>query len=118
MGASFDDALSDVAGEPALDADGRRRHRAEAHFAAAVAALESLGFTSAVRKEQRPARRITALGVDIDLDTRRVKLTDSKRRKYAERTREILAEATVEREALLSLLGRMGFAASFYPRGR
>ena len=117
LGASFDDDVSDAAGAPVF-VDGSRLRRADAHFDCAVAALESLGFTSALLKEQRPAWGITSLGVDLSVDTRTVKLTDSKRKKYAKRIRAVLAEASTSHEDLVALLGRLGFACCFYPRGR
>ena len=117
LGASFDDDVSDASGAP-IFVGGLRLRRADAHFDCAVAALESLGFTSALLKEQRPAGSITSLGVDLSLVTRTVKLTDSKRKKYAKRIREMLAEASTSHEELLALLGRLGFASCFYPRGR
>ena len=117
LGASFDDLVSDASGAPVF-VDGLRLRRADAHFDCAIAALESLGFVSAVLKEQRPSMRITSLGVDLSLETRTVKLTDSKRKKYAKRIREMLEGASTSHEELLALLGRLGFASCFFPRGR
>lgn len=69
-------------------------------------------------KEQPPCELVTLLGVDIDLMARRLRLTPRKRRDYAVQAEALAARQSCSRDELLVLLGKLGFAALCYPRGR
>jgi len=112
---SIDDELYDVHGVPWMR-DGVQVRRADAHFEALRASIMSFGLETA--KEQPPCLRVELLGVEIDLELRRMRLTDGKRAKYEELASEMAGSKTCELHAYISLLGKLNFAATCYPRGR
>ena len=117
-GVSFDDALIDASGEPVMR-QGVPLTRAVAHFEAALRVLTSLGHASTVGKEQPPARKIDSLGCEVDLDGYRLRLLPLKRKSYAAAVGKLLDGGEVcSRNELLSVLGKLSFAASCYPVGR
>ena len=115
--ASISDELYDRQFNP-LMRDGVHVRRAQLHFEAACAALREVGHTSELSKEQPPSLRLQTLGVEIDLQAGRMRLLDSKRVRYAERVRRLLVGTICTRHELVSLLGRLSFAAGCYPVGR
>ena len=112
---SVDDPLYDESGEPVLR-EGRHVRRAEAHFEAFQSSLSRLGLETA--KEQPPAKLVTLLGVEIDLVQRRMRLASGKRESYAKQAEAIAASGGADRDEFISLLGKLNFAATCYPRGR
>ena len=112
---SVDDAVFDSSGEPVMR-NGVQLNRARAHFEILKASLAEMGLETT--KEQPPSSVLTLLGVEINLDTGRMRVSEDKRAKYAERASEIAALTVVDRDEFLGLLGRLNFAATFYPRGR
>jgi hypothetical protein len=118
MGSSADDLLFSASGEPVLRADGEQMRRAEAHFVAARAELERLGWASEASKEQGPRERLDALGADLDLASWRLRLTAAKRARYAAHAREVAACGRCERRGYMRLLGRLTSALQCYPIGR
>ena len=83
-GASVADLLYSADGAPLLR-EGVQLRRSTLHFEAAVGVLERFGFSSNPSKEQPPSRKIETLGVEIDLDMQRMRVTDQKRAKYSAR---------------------------------
>ena len=118
LGGSIDDALYDIDGAPVLNESGEHVRRATAHFEALRATLLRYGHRSAPDKEQPPSTQLIALGVCVDVQLDRLFLTEAKRSRYTEAIDEVCRSATVDRQALLRLLGRLQFAASCYPAGR
>ena len=112
---SIDDAVFDSSGAPVMR-HGVQLTRAWAHFEILKASLAEMGLETT--KEQPPSSVLTLLGVEINLDTRRMRVSDDKRVKYAERASTVAALTVVGRDEFLGLLGRLNFAATFYPRGR
>ncbi|KOO34047.1 hypothetical protein Ctob_016341 [Chrysochromulina tobinii] len=112
---SIDDDVFDSSGAPVMR-NGVQLTRAWAHFEILKASLAEMGLETT--KEQPPSSVLTLLGVEINLDTRRMRVSDDKRVKYAERARTVAALTVVGRDEFLGLLGRLNFAATFYPRGR
>ena len=119
-GASADDLLFDLVGQPVMGADGRQLRWAQAHFDAARAVLERYGWRSAPGKEQPPSATVEALGVEVDVDAWRLRLTQAKRERYAAQARIIcaFADQPCERVVFEQLLGRLQFAAQCFPVGR
>ena len=113
--ASIDDALYEADGSPVLR-HGVHLHRAQAHFEAFQAEMARFGLETA--KEQPPGDCVTLLGVDIDLAVNRLRLTDRKRKAYAEQAEAMAYRTSCAPDELTSLLGKLGFAALCYPRGR
>jgi len=66
----------------------------------------------------KPSENLELLGVALSLSEQRMRLAPGKRVKYAAMARDVVALKVVERETLLELLGRLNFAATFYPMGR
>ena len=62
--------------------------------------------------------RLGRLKLRLGLRLGRLKLLDGKRQAYVRHTREMAARPTSPRAELVSLLGRLGFAACCFPRGR
>ena len=115
--ASMDDALFDVHGAPLLR-DGVHLTRAQLHFEVAIETLTAIGHTSAPSKEQPPSDRLETLGIEIDLVSSTMRILDGKCTSYAKAIRAAVAATTCERTQLISLLGKLSFAASCYPLGR
>jgi hypothetical protein len=113
--ASIDDALYEADGSPVLK-HGVHLHRAQAHFEAFQAEMARFGLETA--KEQPPCECVTLLGVDIDLTVNRLRLTDRKRHAYATQAEAMAQRPSCSPDELVSLLGKLGFAALCYPRGR
>ena len=78
--ASADDELVNVEGVPRLDESGAPVRRAQAFFDAARGVLMELGWGSETNKEVSSRDRLDALGVDVDLTSERLRLTDVKPR--------------------------------------
>ena len=112
---SIDDLLFDQRGTP-LMSDGVHVRRADAHFAAVRATFERFGLSTA--KEQLPCTSVVLLGIQIDLESGRLTLSDEKRAKYALRAEAMAVRSTCPRVEYLELMGRLTFAATCYPRGR
>ena len=68
---------------PRLDEAGEPVPRAQAYFDAARCVLMELGWGSEPSKEVSPRDRLDALGVDVDLQGERLRLTEAKRERYA-----------------------------------
>ena len=113
---SVDDLLVDGDGAPLLR-DGQQLRRSTLHWEAALAELRKLGYESELSKEQPPALELSALGVHINLADGRMRLGEKKRISYARRARAIGNATTCSRDDMVSLLGRLSFAATCYPRG-
>ena len=116
--ASADDLLFDIDGLPVVGADGEQRRRAGAHFEVARAVLEQLGWGSAAAKEVEPATWLVFLGVEIDLDGDRVRLSADKRTRYSAQAEQAAGRSACELAEYTQLLGRLQFAAQCYPLGR
>ena len=114
---SFDDLLFDVDGN-ALWQNGVHVSRAQAHFDAFCQMLERFGHTSKRSKEQRPCLRLEVLGVEIDLESRRMWLSLRTAKRYRERVLAATKEKQMPRLEYLRLMGRLQFAAAVFPRGR
>jgi hypothetical protein len=96
--------------------DGVQMRRAMMHFEVLKASMHELGLETC--KEQPPSESLELLGVALSLSEQRMRLAPGKRVKYAAMARDVVALKVVERETLLELLGRLNFAATFYPMGR
>ena len=118
LASSIADKLVERDGRPMLGLDGHWINRAEVHFALAREVLVELGHVSAPDKEQPPSRRITALGVELDLDAARMWLGRGKAERYAVRAEVAASRQVVEHAEYMGLLGRLTFAATIYPLGR
>ena len=114
---SFDDLLFDAAGN-ALWRDGVHVTRAQAHFEAFCKMLERFGHTSKRSKEQSPRLRLEVLGVEIDLQSRRMWLSPRTAERYRSRVLAAAKEKQIPRLEYLRLMGRLQFAAAVFPRGR
>ena len=114
---SFDDPLFDVEGN-ALWRDGVHVTRAQAHFDAFCQMLKRYGHESKSSKEQRPCLRLEVLGVEIDLATQRMWLSERTADRYRERVLAAVQERQMPRLDYLRLMGRLQFAAAVFPRGR
>jgi hypothetical protein len=128
-GGSLDDLLYDVEGDAVLlqgpDEQGspgavRGRHcrRSELHFAAACAAVEAVGHRSEPAKEQPPRVLLEVLGMELDLEGRRLRLSKGKRKLYAERAERVAGMEVCELREFESVLHRLLFAACAFPQGR
>ena len=113
--ASIDDLLFTPEGAPVMRG-GVQVRRADMHFEAFQQAMARFGLETA--KEQPPATRVTLLGVDIDLQAGRLTLSERKRSDYAVHAEAMAARVSCSRDELLVLLGKLGFAALCFPRGR
>ena len=113
--ASIDDALYGRDGVP-LMRDGVHVRRADEHFVAFQRTMARFGMETA--KEQPPRLLVTLLGVDIDLRAGKLYLTPQKRKDYAKQAETMAARSSCQADELLVLLGKLGFAAMCYPRGR
>ena len=116
-GASVADLLYSADGAPLLR-EGVQLRRSTLHFEAAIGVLERFGFSSNPSKEQPPSRKIETLGVEIDLDMQRMRVTDQKRAKYSARAAAVAEMRSCPREQMVALLSRLQFAASCFPIGR
>jgi hypothetical protein len=112
---SIDDLLFTPEGVPVMVA-GVHVRRADAHFRAFQETMARFGLETA--KEQSPGSSATLLGVDIDLEAGTLKLTPRKRGDYSVQVRAMAARSGCPIDELLSLLGKLSFAALCYPRGR
>ena len=112
---SLDDLLYDAAGAPHV-VDGVHVRRADAHFQALTRSIQ--GFGLEITKAQAPATSVDLLGVHIDLDARRMMLTDKKREVYSALALEASQRRSIDKDSFLSLLGKLTFAACTCPRGR
>ena len=118
MACGADDVICSPSGVPVVDDDGRPLRRQTMHFRAARAVLERLGWSSAAAKEQPPAERVEVLGVVVDLQAERVWLTDGKRARYSALAEQVAESRVVSQRELQAVVGRLQFAAQFYPLGR
>jgi hypothetical protein len=118
MAASADDLLWQPDGSPTLGGDGRQLRRATAHFEAARAVLIRFGWGSEQSKERPPAEVLEALGAELHLVEERLRLSQPKRRRYAEHARSVAAELRCERRDYRRVLGRLTSAVQCYPIGR
>jgi hypothetical protein len=116
-GASIDDLLFDSSGAPVMR-EGVHLRRARRHFELAIEALELIGVKSARLKEQPPDVRVESLGLEINVDTQCMRILPEKRKRYAVVARELATRRCCERSELISVLGKLMFAASCYPAGR
>ena len=114
---STDDALYDLEGAPVMK-DGKHVSRAEMHFEVVKRVLERFGHESEPRKEQSPRVKADLLGVEIDVEAGTMKLAAPKRAAYAKLAGEAARQRVIERAVYESLLGKLTFAATCYPRGR
>jgi hypothetical protein len=88
------------------------------HFEAVRRVLQRFGHESESSKEQPASEVVVLLGVELNLITGKMKLAKPKRESYAKLTRSVAGERVCERERYESLMGKLTFAASCYPRGR
>ena len=91
---------------------------ADAQCDLTVGILSAIGFPLKPSKTVRPARRMEALGADIDLETEVASLAATKARHYQD-----LVEATVRRRFsrfadFRSLVSKLVYAAQYTPVGR
>jgi hypothetical protein len=114
---SLDDALWGIDGAPLMH-DGVHATRADAHFEAVRRVLARFGHESEPSKEQSPREVVDLLGVELNLREGRMRLSERKRDSYWKQVDAALRGRTCERDAFESLLGKLTFAASCYPRGR
>ena len=114
---SMDDALHDADGAPVLR-DGVPQTRAWAHFEAVKRVLTRFGHESEPRKEQSPRTAAELLGVELNLTDERMRLASGKRSSYAALARAAANARVCPREDFESLMGKLTFAATCYPRGR
>ena len=129
-GASIDDALYDVEGAAVVKAGpdarghegahrGASMRRAEAHFAAAVRAVNETGHSSEVSKEVPPCAKAVVLGMELDVEGKgRMRLSAWMRVRYAERASSVRALKVCGGDEFESLLHRLLFAACAMPMGR
>ena len=115
--ASIADLLCYSDGSPVIR-DGKQVRRSQLHFEAAKGVLKRFGLESATNKEQPPARSTVTLGIELNLDTNRMRVSEDKRKKYASRAGAMAELQTCGREEMVALLSRLQFAATCYPRGR
>ena len=113
--ASVDDELIDRSGRAVLR-DGEPLRRADAHFEAVRAVFNRFGLTT--DKEQLPSSKIILLGVEIDLEGQRMRLAPAKSARYADKAAAMAERKTCPRDEYLSLMGKLTFAATCFPRGR
>jgi hypothetical protein len=118
IGGSIDDDVFDARGEPVLDGEGQQLTRAQLHFEVMLRTWARYGFTSAPAKEQRPRLMVMALGVEFDLEQQRMRLSASKRARYAAHIESVLGGKVAQRGEYSTLMGRLSFAAQCYPLGR
>lgn len=114
---SVDDPLYDVHGAP-LMRGGMQVTRATLHFEAVRETVRSFGFDSSPQKEQPPSTLVDFLGVSLNLSDSRMVLTERKRSRYASSARKAAACRTMALDEYLGVLGKLTFAAQFYPVGR
>ena len=114
---SFDDLLFETDGT-AVWRDGVHLTRAQAHFDAFCEMLLHYGHSSKPSKEQRPSMSVEVLGVEIDLQQRRMWLSPRTAARYQKRVLEAAAEQRMPKVEYLRLMGRLQFAAAVFPRGR
>jgi hypothetical protein len=118
MGGSADDLLFDRAGRPVIGANGLHTRRSTAHFALARDAIERFGWESAPDKEQPPAEVVEVLGAEVNLALGRWRLADAKRVRYSRLARQVAQPRYIRYDDILSLLGKLTFAAQCYPLGK
>lgn len=116
-GCSINDLVAGRDGRRVLDDAGKQLRRAACHLRQAAAALQELGHSSVLSKEQL-GREVTSLGAEIDLVLCRLRLSMDKRVRYARMVSAIARENSCDAEAFRALLGRLTFAACVYPRAR
>ena len=116
-GASVADLICLADGSP-LMREGKWIRRSQLHFEAAKGVLQRFGLESAPNKEQPPALRIVSLGIELDLEAKRMRVSEDKRKKYAAKAESMAELSSCGREEMVALLSRLQFAASCYPRGR
>jgi hypothetical protein len=117
MGGSADDLLFGIDGAPVM-IDGVHARRSTAHFRIARATIERFGWRSAPKKEQPPGVTVEVLGAEIDIVGGRWRLAPLKRKRYAEAVEAIGERRYVQSAEMISLLGKLSFAAQCYPLGR
>ena len=81
-GASIDDPLFDSLGRPMLDSEGVQVTRALVHLEIVEDVFDAFGHLSSPEKRVFGAQ-IDLLGVDLDLDSGFMRLSDNKRARYA-----------------------------------
>jgi hypothetical protein len=118
MGGSADDLLFDRARRPVIGANGLHTRRSTAHFALARDAIERFGWDSAPDKEQPPAEVVEVLGAEVNLALGRWRLADAKRVRYSRLARQVAQPRYIRYDDILSLLGKLTFAAQCYPLGK
>ena len=116
--ASADDLLFGADGAPVCGSDGVQQRRAAAHFAIARGVLERYGWASAPSKEQPPGTRLEVLGVELDMDTWRMNLSEGKCTRYGNQARTVAALDRCSRADFEQLLGRLQFATQCHPVAR
>ena len=117
LGASADDLLFDESGAKLIDEQGAQRRRADLHFEIARDALSDLGWSSAVDKEVEPCARLDGLGLDVNLEEGRLRLSEAKRERYSEHADRAAGAQTCELADFEKLIGRLQFAVTCYPIG-
>ena len=115
VAASIDDALFELDGSPVMR-NGVQLTRATAHYETLRESIIELGLTPT--KEQPPADEVAVLGVMLSLRDGRMRLQQRKRERYAAAARSVATSRTCDRDVFVSLLGRLTFASTCYPRGR
>ena len=129
-GASIDDVLYEVGGAAVVKCGpdvrggagehrGASMRRAEAHFRAAVMAVNETGHSSEVSKEVPPCLVSVLLGMELDVRGKgRMRLSAWKRKRYAERAAAVREVKVCEGDEFESLVHRLLFASCAMPIGR
>jgi hypothetical protein len=117
-GASIDDLIFNGLGHPVLDSEGQRVTRARAHLEIVEDVFDTFGHISSPEKKVFGAQ-IDLLGVDLDLDSGFMKLSEGKRLRYALLCRTVsVSKGGVPMAEFRELLGKLTFASIVYPKGR
>ena len=117
-GASIDDPLFDSLGRPMLDSEGVQTTRALIHLEIVEDVFDAFGHLSSPEKRVFGAQ-IDLLGVDLDLESGFMRLSASKRARYATLCRTVsTTQVGVPQAEFRELLGKLTFASICYPKGR
>ena len=116
-GASIDDLLFDQLGKPMLDSEGEHVSRAQVHLELVEDVFDTFGHLSSPEKRVIGVQ-IELLGVEMDLESGRMRLSAGKRERYAASCRSISVCPSVSLTEFRELLGKLTFASIVYPKGR
>lgn len=94
------------------------REHAEGCLAKALALCKELGIPMADDKTEGPTTRLTFLGIELDTESMRARLPDSKLAELKERIRVWRSKSTASIKDLQSIAGMLAFAAKVVPAGK